>query len=154
MDPVLGRLIDHFDRLHEACKSQFAGLDSQALDWSPGEGMNSIAVLATHTAGSEKFWIGDIVMREPSGRNREAEFTVTGTDAAGLAALLDASLAHVRGALERLSLKDLSEPRTSPLDGVTYDIAWSIAQSLQHTALHLGHMQLTRQLLEASRAGS
>jgi len=154
MDPVLGRFFDHFRRLHEACKTQFSGLDSRGLDWSPGEGMNSIAVLATHTAGSEKFWIGDIVMQEPSGRVREAEFTVTGTDVAGLSGLLDSSLATIQGAFERLSLHDLTEPRTSPLDGVAYDIAWSIAQSLQHTYLHLGHMQLTRQLLDAGTVKS
>jgi len=154
MDPVLGRFFDHFGRLHEACKTQFSGLDSQALDWSPGEGMNSIAVLATHTAGSEKFWIGDIAMQEPSGRVREAEFTVTGTDVSGLSRLLDSSLATIQAAFERLSLQDLTEPRTSPLDGATYDIAWSIAQSLQHTALHLGHMQLTRQLLDAGSVNS
>jgi len=154
MDPVLGRFFDHFRRLHEACKTHFAGLDSTALDWSPGEGMNSIAVLATHTAGSEKFWIGDIVMQDPSGRVREAEFTVTGTDVAGLSRLLDSSLATIQGAFERLSLQDLTESRTSPLDGVEYDIAWSIAQSLQHTALHLGHIQLTRQLLDVGRVKS
>jgi hypothetical protein len=28
------------------------------------------------------------------------------------------------------------------------NIAWSLLHALEHTALHLGHMQLTRQLWE------
>ena len=150
MDPILARLFDHYRLLHESYKQTLSGLNTEALDWSPGEGMNSIAVLATHVAGSEKFWIGDVAMQEPSGRDRSAEFVVKGSDSVHLSGLLDSSLAYIQGAFERLTREDLSQPRTSPLDGKTYDVAWSISQSLTHTALHLGHIQITRQLLDAA----
>src|SRR3990172_2370464 len=151
MDPILASLFEHFRRLHESCNEILSGLTKEALDWSPGESMNSIAVLVTHVAGSEKFWIGDIAMQEPSGRVREAEFIVKGDGAAHLSSLLDSSLAYIQGAFARLTRDDLDQPRTSPLDGKTYDVAWSIAQSLAHTALHLGHIQLTRQLVDEGR---
>jgi uncharacterized damage-inducible protein DinB len=150
MDQVLARLFDHYQSLHEGCKQALSGLDTQALDWVPAEGMNSLAVLATHIAGSEKFWISDITMQEPTGRDRPAEFQAKGNDAAHLIGLLDSSLAIIEGAFERLTRDDLGQPRTSPLDGKSYDVAWSITQSLTHTALHLGHIQLTRQLLDYS----
>jgi uncharacterized damage-inducible protein DinB len=152
MDPVLARLYDHYQSLHESCKQALSGLDTQALDWMPGEGMNSLAVLATHIAGSERFWISDITMQEPTGRDRPAEFRARDTDTGRLIELLDSSLATIRAAFERLTQADLGQPRTSPLDGKTYDVAWTIGQSLTHTALHLGHIQITRQLLDAARS--
>jgi uncharacterized damage-inducible protein DinB len=151
MDQVMARLLDHYQSLHESCKQAMSGLDAQALDWVPGEGMNSVAVLVTHVAGSEKFWISDITMEEPTGRDRPAEFRARDTSTAHLADMLDSSLATIESAFERLTKDDLGQPRTSPLDGKTYDVAWTIAQSLTHTALHLGHLQMTRQLLDASR---
>jgi uncharacterized damage-inducible protein DinB len=148
MDAILASVYDHFQSLHESCKQALSGLDTQALDWVPGEGMNSLAVLVTHVAGSEKFWISDVTMQEPSGRDRPAEFRVKGDAVDHLKGLLDSSLATIQQAFERLTREDLGQPRTSPLDGKQYDVAWSIAQSLAHTALHLGHIQLTRQLLD------
>lgn len=148
MDEILSRLYQHYQSLHDGCKQALSGLDTTGLDWVPGEGMNSLAVLVTHIAGSEKFWIGDITMQQPSGRDRPAEFTMKGSDAAHLIGLLDSSLAFIRQAFDRLTREDLGQPRTSPLDGETYDVVWSIAQSMTHTALHLGHIQLTRQLLD------
>ena len=148
MDTILASVYDHFQSLHESCKHALSGLDTPALDWVPGEGMNSLAVLVTHVAGSEKFWISDITMQEPSGRDRPAEFRVQGEAVDHLAGLLDSSLAYIHEAFERLTRDDLSQPRVSPLDDNQYDVAWSIAQSLTHTALHLGHIQLTRQLLD------
>jgi uncharacterized damage-inducible protein DinB len=151
METVLARLYDHFRLLHESCKAAMSDLEPDSLDWTPGEEMNSIAVLMTHIAGSERFWIGDIAMQEPSGRDRPAEFLVKGKDAAQLIGLLDSALTYIQGAFERLTMEDLGQARTSPLDGKSYDVIWSIGHSLTHTALHVGHIQLTRQLLLASR---
>ncbi len=38
--------------------------------------------------------------------------------------------------------------RTDPRDGREYTVAWALFHALEHTALHLGQMQLTRQLWE------
>jgi uncharacterized damage-inducible protein DinB len=133
--------------LHESCKDQIAGLAQDELDWSPGEGMNSIAVLVVHTAGSERFWIGDTIMREPSGRDREAEFVTSGKSEQTLVDLLDASLAYIGGAFDRLDVEVLAESRRSPRDGREISVARTIAHVIEHTALHLGHIQITKQLL-------
>src|SRR5258706_14054489 len=52
------------------------GLPSAALDWSPGVEMNSISVLVFHLTGAERYWIGDVALKEPSNRDRDAEFKV------------------------------------------------------------------------------
>ena len=133
--------------LHENCKDQIAGLAQDELDWSPGTGMNSIAVLVVHIAGSERFWIGDTIMREPSGRDREAEFVTSGVSEQALVDLLDTSLAYIEGAFDRLDVEVLAENRISPRDGREISVTRTIANVIEHTALHLGHIQITKQLL-------
>ena len=132
--------------LHAGIERTIKSLPLEALDWVPGPDMNSLGVLAVHVAGAERYWIGDVVGRDPSGRDRSAEFLTRGLDAATLRARLAATLAHSQAVLERLALPDLEATRVSPRDGRIFAATWCLAHALEHTALHLGHMQLTRQL--------
>jgi hypothetical protein len=85
----------------------------------------------------------------PSGRDREAEFRVQDLKAEALAARLAETLAHSQAVLERLTLHDLEVQRASPMhDNRTFATGWALAHALEHTAQHLGQMQLTRQLWE------
>ena len=38
--------------------------------------MNSMNVLVVHLIGAERYWIGDVIAGEPSGRDRESEFMI------------------------------------------------------------------------------
>jgi uncharacterized damage-inducible protein DinB len=144
MDTIYSEWYSLIENLHNGCKEQLEGLTQDELDWAPGEGMNSMAVLAAHIAGSETFWIGDIVKQTPTGRDRPAEFVTSGVESTALFELLDGSLARIHQAFESLSPEQLDEPRES-LYGST--VASAIGHLLEHTAMHLGHMQVTRQLL-------
>ena len=64
--------------------------------------------------------IGDIVAKEPSGRDRDAEFQTQAVDIDGLNQRLDGSLAYIRQVLDRFSIEDLDAPCVSPFDGRTY----------------------------------
>lgn len=139
---------DHLQNLHVEIDQLLKDLPQAALDWVPGEGMNSLVVLAFHVAGAERFWIGDVIAGETSGRNREAEFHITGLDARILQERLSTALEHSRGVLESLSLQDLHEMRTSPRDGRQFSVAWVLNHALEHIAIHVGHMQVTRQFWE------
>ena len=108
--------------------------------------MNSLCVVVVHATGAERYWIGDVAGRDPSGRDRAAEFRAHGLDAAALKRRLDETLAHSRGVLEGLTSQDLEDLRVSPRDGRKFTVAWSLAHALEHTAIHLGHMQIVRQL--------
>ena len=104
------------------------------------------AILVTHLAGAERYWIGDVAGEEPSGRLRDTEFRTQGVEVEALESLLARTLDHSRGVLKRLTLEDLSSPRISSRDGKSFTVAWCLAHALEHTALHLGHIQITRQL--------
>ena len=85
-------------------------------------------------------------MKDPSQRDREGEFHANGLDISKLEKLLSESSSYIRRKLERLNLEDLDLPRTSPRDERQFTIGWSLAHALEHTALHVGHIQLTSQL--------
>ena len=131
---------------HADIERAIRGLPTEALDWSPGLEMNSLAVLVTHTLGAERYWIGDVAMQDPSNRDRAAEFRVRGVDESALLARLQANTDYAREALARLSIEDLAAMRTSPRDGREVTVFWALAHALEHTAQHAGHIQITRQL--------
>jgi len=148
MEQFLADYLERLQSLHEDMKKTINRLPQAALDWVPAPGMNSLCVLVVHAAGAERYWIGDVACQDPSDRNRAAEFEVRGLEAANLEARLDQSLSFARDALAGLKLVDLKKARTSPRDDRKFTTGWALAHALEHTALHLGHAQVTRQLWE------
>ncbi|MBW1696501.1 MAG: DUF664 domain-containing protein [Deltaproteobacteria bacterium] len=134
--------------LHDDIKKCIDGLPQEALYWVPGAEMNSLCVIAVHVAGSQRYWIGDIISQEDSKRDRDAEFRARGLDAVELTKRLDESLAYTKGILERLRLEDLETICVSPKDDRKFTKGWVLWHVLEHVANHLGHAQLTRQLWE------
>lgn len=136
--------------LHRQAEKLIADLPPEALNWQPMPGMNSIAVLIVHMTGAERYWIGDVAAGDPHERDRDAEFEPSGLDAEALIERLRASDEYIASAVNAFSLDDLLAERTSPRDGETFSVAWALLHALEHTAIHVGHIQMTRQILESS----
>ena len=146
MERFFADYLERLESLHTDMKKAIKGFSAAALDWTPAAGMNSLCVLVVHTAGAERYWIGDVACQDLSGRNRESEFEARDFHDAQLADRLDRSLIYAGNALENLRLEDLREKRVSPRDNREFTAGWALAHALEHTALHLGHAQMTRQL--------
>jgi uncharacterized damage-inducible protein DinB len=150
--------LDRLEALHSEVEGALEGLPQAGLDWSPGKGMNSIAVLIVHLTGAERYWVGDLAFGEPSGRQREAEFQVHGISVQELKRRLKDSREYIRSRLGKLTLEDLAEkrypaqsgiradPRVFQPDEETYSVGYCLLHALEHTALHTGQIQITRQL--------
>jgi uncharacterized damage-inducible protein DinB len=151
MHPFYEQFLDRLRLVHDEIGAAVEGLRLEALDWTPGAGMNSLGVLVVHVAGSEKHWFGDIIAGQPSGRDREAEFRSRGVEAAVLTKRLDESLSYAREVVGRLGIDDLTAERAaSGYRGErTMSVGSCLLHILRHAAEHAGHMQLTRQLWEA-----
>ena len=124
------------------------GLPPAALDWILGPDLNSISVLVFHLTGAERYWIGDVAAQDPTERDRDAEFKVheVGTDV--LKKRLTDNTEYARIALEKFTIQDLEATRVSARDGREFTVAWALIHALEHSTLHLGQIQLTRQLWE------
>src|SRR5215510_6489859 len=140
-------------RCHDDILQAVEGLPPAALDWVPGQEMNSISILINHIIGSEKYMIGDIAAQEPSNRNREAEFRAHDMELDVLKKRLADNLEYARTVVEKMSLQDLESKHTLP-SGREYTVSWGLLHGLEHATLHLGQIQITRQLWEQNRNNS
>src|SRR5688572_24790032 len=136
---------------HNEILEALEGLPPAALDWSPGPDMNSINVLVFHITGSTRYWIGDIAAQESSHRDRDAEFRVSDVEVEVLKNRLADNLEYARNVLSKFTIEDLQTTRESARNGRTFTVAWALLHALEHTTLHLGQIQLTRQLWEQSK---
>ncbi len=141
--------LQRIENLRQQVIDLITGLPPEALNWRPIEGdaahaANSLAVLAAHIAGAEHFWIAEVVGRRPPSRDRAAEFSTQATSADGLRQRLEQVGQETRAILSSLPPHELKKTRN--VEGQTVPVRWAILHVIDHTALHLGHMQLTYQL--------
>ena len=143
--------INYLEKLHNEISDEIESLPIEAFDWVPNRRMNSICQLGVHIAGAERYWSSDVLDQQSSGRDRSAEFSACGLDREAIKTRLAASLECFRNTLSHLRVDDLGEPRLFPRDGSRVTVNWAIQHLIAHTATHLGHIQLTRQLWEQNQ---
>ena len=138
------------DHLRGQVRELVAGLPAEALNWTPlpvegqEDATNSLAVLAAHTVGAEHFWIAEVVGGRPPTRDRDAEFATRVAHGEELLALVDRTAAETAEILSGLAASALDGEREAR--GERVPVRWCLMHVATHTALHLGHMQLTYQL--------
>jgi len=135
-----------FRAVHDNLRTQLRGLDGEALNWRPAAGANSIAVLVTHTLGSEREMIR-AVRSLNTVRDREAEFRVE-ADADQLLRLLDRADVELDEQVAALTASDLTELRARGDRPPRQGLDWLIS-NYGHAREHLAQVELTRQLYEA-----
>jgi len=145
----LDNYLQRIEDLRGQIGNLIADLPVEALNWRPIEGedkhaTNSLAVLATHVAGAEHFWVGEVVGGRPPTRDRDAEFVTQASDADDLVHLLEQVGLETREVFAALRPGDLDDVREAR--GRMVPVRWCILHVIDHSALHLGHMQLTYQL--------
>ena len=141
--------LERIDDLRRLVREAVHDLPADALNWRPIEGVedhatNSLAVLATHIAGAEHFWITEVVGSAPASRDRKAEFLARAADAAEIESLLERTGEQSGDVLAQLGPEDMEDTRQ--VSGRIVPVRWCILHVIDHTALHLGQMQLTYQL--------
>ena len=145
MDQFYRDCLDRFSVLHNEIKKSIHGLSIEALDWVPSEEANSISVLVTHLAAAEGFWAVDAALGLASARVRAEEFLVKELSEKDLISKLDSTFEEITSAYQDLELVELSVMRQSENRDTEFTSGWAILHALEHTALHLGHLQLTAQ---------
>lgn len=135
--------------LRNQVKNLLEKFPDEALDWRPIEGegdlgTNSATILVTHLAGSESFWIKEVIGGQPIHRNRDAEFITKGGAMAELKRRLEGGAQNTEAILSSLTSAQLEESRK--WQDRTGTVRWCIVHVIEHFATHLGHIQLTYQL--------
>lgn len=130
--------------------------DAQLNQPLPVPDANTVFAIATHAVGMGEFWVLTLVGDRPSNRNRAAEFRAVGESQA----LLDRYqqwLSNVHDLLDPLPDAAMTRVVEPPLEfrstGGLQDGPLTVRDCLyhviEHTATHLGHIQLSADLLQA-----
>lgn len=143
-EPVAGILAEYL-KLNRRLRAVVQSLDRDRLDRVPAEGENTVAVLVAHTVGSELSWLS-IAAGRPHVRDRGAEFQTRGRAPDELLQVIDGAVAELPGLVGAAVAAGLDTIRTLQ-DGAQWTIARTLAHSLAHTAEHVGHAELTRNLV-------
>jgi hypothetical protein len=135
-----------YHELHAAMRELVRGMDHGTLNWSPLPKANSLAVLATHTLGSEREMIRALrgIATE---RDRDAEFRVE-AEAADLLSMLDQADRDLDEHVAALTVADLTELRPRGDRPPRPGIEWLIS-NYGHAREHVAQMQLTKQLYDS-----
>lgn len=155
MLPEAAAYLERIEDLRGQIDAIVQTLPPEALNWRPDaasddHAMNSIAVLAMHAAGAEHFWIGEVIGGLTATRNRTAEFETVVGDTAILHQTLQTVSNQTRAVLESLTQADLDGTRRARDRDVP--VRWALLHVIDHTALHLGHIQITTQLWQGGTA--
>ena len=150
---LLSELENYLQRLEDLrgqIENLITGVAPDQLNWRPIEAameqqINSLAVLVAHTCGAEHFWIGEVIGGKTPTRNRQIEFKTQTNSHTELFHLLHQTSIETREILLALPPDALNSNRE--VEAREVPVRWALLHVVDHTALHLGHMQMTYQLL-------
>jgi uncharacterized damage-inducible protein DinB len=157
MTAELDNYIDFVKQIERQALEVLEGLPPEALNWRPlpetpgadAHATNSLAVMAAHLAGSVRHWVGEVAGGRPMHRDRDAEFRAQANEAGELTARVSEASEFARGVLAKLPpqfLDEMVERNNEPVSR-----RHAVVHALTHASVHVGQMQLTRQLWEAGR---
>ena len=135
-----------YAELHENLRVQVRGLDEGTLNWRPLPKANSVAVLVTHTLGSELEMMRS-VRSVPTQRDRDSEFRAE-ADAERLLEMIDAADREMRELIAAATEADLTELRPRGDRPPRPGIEWMIS-NYGHAREHLAQIELTKQLYDS-----
>ena len=138
-------LVRELHDLHRRMRDTIEALPADRLDRVPTDDANSVAVLVTHTLGSELGWLHLAAGRDFK-RDRASEFAVRGKSRADLIRSIDdterTTADLVRAALDA----GMATQRERP-GGRAMSVAFCLTHAIAHAAEHVGQLELTKQVL-------
>jgi hypothetical protein len=126
------------------------GLDETDLNWRPLDNANSLYVLATHMIANVEANILGVLCLQAVNRHREEEFKARGSSIEPVRQKWHEVQERISTHLAPLSSVDLDKEYMHPRRGriTGRDMLITIAR---HAAEHVGHAELTRDLLFTAR---
>jgi hypothetical protein len=132
--------------LRDSAVFKLEGLTSEQLRWRPAPSANSLGVIAVHLGYAERLWLRAIVAGEPMDMGWRAHMFELpegwGVDEVVAFYRRETALADI--VLDAAASFD--EPARGDLRPTT--LRWAVYHLIEETARHVGHMDITRELLD------
>jgi hypothetical protein len=124
------------------------GLDDDQLRWRPAPTANSLGVIVVHLGYAERLWLRAIFAGQTMDMTwRQHMFELPdGWSVDDVVAFYNDECAAADAVLDRAESFDL--PSAGDLRPTT--LRWAVLHLIEETARHVGHMDITRELLDGS----
>lgn len=129
---------------------ELEAVSPEALNWPLGvPETNTLYASAFHAASGTDYWVTVYVGGGAQPRNREAEFTTQG-DLRSIQARWQQTADNAQTVLQRLAPADYEAMRQVRLGNTpqSFTVRECLLHVVEHVNLHVGHIQLARQLWE------
>lgn len=138
-----------FQRQKAFAEHAFDQLDDAGFFWSPGQGLNCVAVIAQHLISNLKSRWDDFLSSdgEKSWRDRDAEFVIDDAGAKRRAVLMHewhAAWQVLFGALSTIKPEDIDA--TITIRGVPHPVHLAVARQIDHYGFHVGQINVIARL--------
>jgi uncharacterized damage-inducible protein DinB len=149
---VVAAARDNLSRSLAELRKAVQGCSADQLNRRPaGSQTNGLAVLATHALASTRSWLSLATAAPLPDRNRDDEFLVLVKDAETFVNEVDAVSEQCRSLLAGDPAFDPVREVTAPWRSAGSDepvtAAWALLHALEHLREHVGHAQLTKDVI-------
>ena len=136
------------EHLRESALFKIEGLTKDQLRWKPAPTANSLGVIVVHLGYAERLWLRAIFAGEQMDMGWRARMfeLPDGWSVHDVAAFYRAETALADAVLDRAASFD--QPSAGDLRSTT--LRWTVYHLIEETARHVGHMDITRELLDGS----
>ncbi|MGH2374968.1 MAG: DinB family protein [bacterium] len=154
MDPHVAPHMHVLEDLHRQVAETVAPLGDDDVNRAVPGLANSVGILLRHIAGSERYWVGEVVGGRPAHRKRDTEFGPERLQKSALLGELDRVRTLTRDVLGQLDAADLlHEVDVQRTRGVVKETkGFALLHATQHLAYHLGQLRYMAKLLQNNRA--
>jgi len=134
--------------LRDSAVFKLEGLSAEQLRWRPAPGANSLGVIVVHLGYAERLWIRAIFAGEPMDMGWRAHMfeLPEGWARDDIVAFYREETQRVDAVLDQATSFDL--PSLGDLRPTT--LRWAVLHLIEETARHVGHMDITRELLDGT----
>lgn len=134
------------NHLRESAIFKLDDLDTEQIRWRPAPAANSLGIIVVHLGYAERLWLRAIFAGEEMDMGWRAHMfdLPDGWSTTDVISFYRAETAAADAALEGAGSFDL--PSRGPLRPTT--LRWVVSHLIEETARHVGHMDITRELLD------
>jgi hypothetical protein len=135
------------EKLRESAVYKLDGLSAEQLQWKPTPAANSLGTLVRHLGLAERLWFRAICAGEPM----DMEWRQTMFDPIPDGWALDDVVGFYRDECAKAdaaldACTSFDEPSRAPFRPTTW--RWAMLHMIEETARHLGHIDITRELID------
>ncbi len=144
MDPIAALHLQEMDELRQQLVETVNPMTDDQVNAAVAGFTNTVGTIVRHLAGSEKYWIGEIVGGRPAHRNRDAEFGRDRLTKSDVLAQIEQAGVLTRDVLSAMTPQDWTAAveikRTTGT--IRRTKGYAVIHAVAHLSYHLGQLKL------------